>query len=68
MKPETLQDCRYELCFAPLRRGSCGYSFPCDAAGHVPLDCLAPRALANYLFARAVVGRELLAPTVEPRA
>ena len=24
--------------------------------------------LANYLFARAVVGRELLAPTVEPRA
>jgi hypothetical protein len=67
MKPEASLDCPFELRFAPLRREGCGYSFPCDAEGQVPLDSLAPRALANYLFARALVGRELLAPTIEPR-
>jgi hypothetical protein len=38
--------------------------FPCDAQGHVALDSLGDRALQNYLFARAVVGREFAFPTV----
>ena len=39
-------------------------TFPCDAAGHVLLDLLTERALANYLFARAAVGREFAYPGV----
>lgn len=62
---ETAQSpCCYELRFAPLGRHGRSYAFPCDAAGHVQLDGLSERQLANYLFARAVVGRELLAPQV----
>lgn len=60
-------DSCFELHFAPLgRHGRC-YAFPCDAGGHVQLDALSERQLANYLFARAVVGRELLAPQVVQR-
>ncbi|MBN8503838.1 MAG: hypothetical protein J0L58_05150 [Burkholderiales bacterium] len=57
-------DCCYELRFAALGRHARSYAFPCDADGHVLLDALSERQLANYLFARAVVGRELLAPRV----
>jgi hypothetical protein len=41
-------------------------AFPCDAEGHVLLDVLSDRALANYLYARAVVGREYATPAVIP--
>ena len=40
--------------------------FPCDANGHVPLDELTERARENYLYARAVVGREFAFPAVVP--
>lgn len=45
----------------------CGRSlaFPCDAQGHVDLDALSDRARANYLYARAMVGREYAAPAVQ---
>jgi hypothetical protein len=59
----------YELRFAPAHpQAGCGYAFPCDAAGHVSLDGLTERELANYLFARALVGRDLRAPQVVQRA
>lgn len=54
----------YELRFAPRVSAGRGYAFPCDARGQVQLDLLSERALANYLFARAVVGRALDAPVV----
>jgi hypothetical protein len=38
--------------------------FPCDAEGRVPLDDLSERARENYLYARAVVGREFAFPAV----
>lgn len=57
-------ECRYELRFAPLGERQQGFAFPCDAAGQVMLDGLNERQLANYLFARAVIGRELQAPCV----
>lgn len=38
--------------------------FPCDSEGHVPLDMLSKRALENYLYARAMVGREYAFPSV----
>ena len=39
-------------------------SFPCDAQGRVTLDDLSDRVRDNYLFARAVVGRDFAVPVV----
>ena len=54
----------YELSFA------CIYStkrlaFPCDARGSVLIDTLSERARNNYFYARAMMGREFLAPQVQ---
>ena len=51
---------RFQSLFDPGRR----LAFPCDAAGNVDLDRLGHRALNNYLFARATVGREFSHPKV----
>lgn len=61
----TAADTRHELCFAPTAPGGCWYRFPCDAQGLVPLDALSERQRANYLFARAMVGRSLRSPEVQ---
>jgi hypothetical protein len=54
----------YELHFQSLHDAGCACTFPCDSAGHVALDALSDAVRDNYLFARAVVGRELSAPVV----
>jgi hypothetical protein len=54
----------YELRFESLHHAGRALSFPCDDHGAVPLDTLSERARANYLFARAVVGRDYHVPTV----
>lgn len=41
-------------------------AFPCDAEGRVLLDAMSERARANYLYARAVVGREYATPSIVP--
>ena len=56
----------YELRFQSLFDSGRGYAFPCDPAGHVDLDQLSDRARNNYLYARAMVGRELAVPAVRP--
>lgn len=56
----------FELCFRSLFNSGRGYSFPCDGQGHVNLDELSDTARNNYLYARAVVGRELTVPAVRP--
>jgi hypothetical protein len=56
----------YELRFESLFHTGRGFSFPCDSAGHVDLEGLGDRARESYLYARAVVGRELTAPAVRP--
>ena len=58
---------QYELRFQSLFDSGRGYAFPCDPKGHVELDQLSERARNNYLFARAVVGRELAVPAVRRR-
>ncbi len=64
MKTEISRGSRFELRFeARLPSGRC-YAFPCDAQGHVALDALSERELSNYLFARAVIGRELQSPRI----
>jgi hypothetical protein len=55
---------RFQSLFDPGR----GYSFPCDDKGAVDLDQMGERARTNYFFARAMVGRELCAPSVERAA
>ena len=58
---------QFELRFHSLNDPERGYAFPCDPKGLVDLDQLSDRARNNYLFARAMVGRELAVPAVSPR-
>ena len=55
----------FRLRFRSLFDSGRGYAFPCDKAGRVDLDHLSDRARNNYLYARAMVGKELAVPTVE---
>lgn len=59
---------QFELRFQSLFRRGFALSFPCDRAGRVDLDALPERARENYLFARAMVGREFAVPLVCPAA
>ena len=56
----------FQLRFRSLFREGRGYAFPCDAAGRVTLDDLGERARINYLFARALVGRDFAPGEVMP--
>ena len=60
--PDVLD--RYEIRFASLFDAGRALAFPCDAAGRVQMDVLSERARRNYLYARAVVGREYAMPAV----
>ncbi len=55
----------FQLCFRSLFDPGRGYAFPCDGAGRVDLDGLSEEARNNYLYARAMIGRELSVPEVE---
>ena len=65
--PQSLDGKRrgaFELRFDSLFQPGRALSFPCDAAGRVNLDDLGERARCNYLFARAVTGRDYAHPAV----
>jgi hypothetical protein len=55
---------RFEIRFRSLFNTGRGLAFPCDASGRVDLDTLPERGRTNYLFARAMVGREYAVPEV----
>lgn len=55
---------RYELRFTGLFDRGHGFAFPCDATGRVDLDRLSDCVRQNYLYARAVIGRELSLPVI----
>ncbi|MDH5540040.1 MAG: hypothetical protein OEY03_11610 [Rhizobacter sp.] len=55
---------RFQVRFESLFNSGRALCFPCDAQGHVALDELSDSVRENYLYARAVVGREFAAPTV----
>lgn len=57
-------DKTYEVRFRSLFNEGRGLSFPCDAEGRVDLDDLSDAARNNYLYARALVGREYAAPAI----
>jgi len=54
----------YELRFQSLFDAGRAYEFPCDVAGRVDMDALSDTARENYLYVRAVVGREFSIPAV----
>jgi len=51
---------RFEACAGP---GST-FAFPCDELGHVDLDALPVRDRNDYLFARAMVGKNFFPPAL----
>lgn len=57
---------QFELRFQSLFDAGQGFAFPCDPKGLVDMNQLSDRSRTNYLFARAMVGRELAAPAVTP--
>lgn len=57
----------FEVRYTSLYVPGHALAFPCDAEGHVDLDALSERARQNYLFARAMVGRENSLPSVQAR-
>jgi len=56
----------FVLRFECLAHGM-GYAFPCDPSGQVDLNRLGEAARNNYLYARAMVGREFAPPAVQPQ-
>ena len=61
---ESILGAAYEVRFQSLFNEGRAMSFPCDAQGTVLLDALTERARNNYLYVRAVVGREYAYPLV----
>jgi len=56
---------RFELRFHSLYKPGRAYSFPCDAGGRVDMDALSDGERHRYLYARAIVARELSLPAVQ---
>jgi hypothetical protein len=55
----------HEIRFQSLFHEGRALCFPCDENGQVAMDSLSERARDNYLYARAVVGREYAHPCVQ---
>jgi len=54
----------FEVRFTSLFAEGRALVFPCDAKGHVDIDELPDRAKHNYLYARALIGRDYSLPRV----
>lgn len=64
MSQASLDSKSFEVRFASLFVEGRALAFPCDARGRVDLDSLPRRARDNYLYARALVGRDYSKPLV----
>lgn len=56
---------QFELSFQSFDNGQC-FAFPCDSNGAIDMDGLDHRVRNDYLYARAMVGRDLRSPAVRP--
>ena len=54
----------HEIRFQSLFNAGRALCFPCDEKGDVSMDTLSDQARENYLYARAVIGREYAYPFV----
>ncbi len=61
-----LNDTPFEMRFESLFQAGRAMAFPCDAGGNVPLNTMPERARNNYLYARAMIGRDFAIPRVVP--
>jgi hypothetical protein len=59
---------QFQLRYRSYFDAGTSFAFPCDARGQVDMDGLSERSRLNYLYARAMVGKELDAPSVEASA
>jgi len=64
MNEASIDTKSFEVRFASLFVEGRALAFPCDAKGRVDLDSLPRRARDNYLYARALVGRDFSKPQV----
>lgn len=55
---------RYEIRFPSLFQEGRALAFPCDQEGHVDFDAMDERVRNNYLYARAMIGRDYAMPLV----
>ena len=60
----ALQFQQFQIRFVSLFQEGRAMAFPCDDQGRVDMDDLSEPARSNYLFARAMVGREYATPRV----
>lgn len=67
MKATCAHQDGFELCFQSLQDPLRDKSFPCDECGHVDMDRMEAYTLHEYLYARAVVGKEFHRPAVRRR-
>jgi hypothetical protein len=65
MSSAIANNASYEIRYRSLFDEGRGLAFPCDAKGLVNLDALSDAARNNYLYARALVGREFATPAVQ---
>jgi hypothetical protein len=54
----------FVLVFRSLFQSGQAFAFACDPQGRVDMDGMSERARNNYLYARAMIGRELHYPSV----
>ncbi len=67
--PDPAAGSRYQLWFSPLPKStSAPRAFRCDAAGHIDLDAPSDHDRGEYLFARALVGRDFDRPAIQSSA
>ena len=62
--PSARRLANIELRFVHRRNDRKSLAFPCDAAGRVDLDALDERRRNEYLFARALMGRDYAFPVM----
>ena len=54
----------FVLVFRSLFQSGRAFAFACDPGGRVDMDGMSERSRNNYLYARAMIGRELHCPSV----
>jgi hypothetical protein len=64
MSSQTTHSNRFELRFQSLFNEGRGFAFACESSGQVNVDGLSERGRRNYLFAKAMVGREFATPSI----
>lgn len=62
--PSQVERASFVLVFRSLFKSGRAFAFACDPHGLVNMDGMSERARNNYLYARAMIGRELHYPSV----